>query len=206
MKPYKFATFNCQGLLNPVKKLNIADDFIHLKLTAMMIQETHIKKTGMYILKTSSGEILHLYNSGNENKSAAGVAILIKPTNNQITFRPISDRICAIKTKTGNVTTHLISAYAPTMETTKRQPEETRSFYNTLTSVISKTKRRDCIIIGGDFNAKTRIADRNNLERIVGKYAKNEININGEKLIEFCYINDLRITNTSSSTKISQNQ
>ena len=34
------------------------------------------------------------------------------------------------------------------------------------------------------------------LNRIIGKYAKSDINENGEKLIELCNLNNLRITNT----------
>ena len=34
------------------------------------------------------------------------------------------------------------------------------------------------------------------LNKIIGKYAKSDINENGEKLIELCNLNNLRITNT----------
>lgn len=197
MKPQKFAIFNCQGLLNPVKKVNIADDFIHFNLTAMMLQETHIKTTGMFELKSSTGETLHLYNSGNEKKSSAGVGILVRPNNNKITFEPISDRICVIRTKANNITNNIISVYAPTSEITRKNPEETQRFYDTLTSVVNKVTRRQTIIIEGAFNAKTKMKSKEDeLNKIVGKYAKNEMNENGEKLIEFCNAHNLRITNT----------
>ena len=196
MKIRKFATFNCQGLLNQVKRMNIADDFIHFGLSAMMIQETHIKGNGIHELKTSSGETLHLYNSGHENKSTAGVAVLVK-SNCEVNFDPICERICVIKMKTNDITNNLISAYAPTLDTTKKHPEETQKFYDMLTSVVNKIKRRETIIIGGDFNAKTKVKVKDNaLNKIVGNYAKSDQNENGEKLIEFCNIHDLRITNT----------
>ena len=78
-----------------------------------------------------------------------------------------------------------------------QNPEETSKFYDTLSSIIEKTKNRESVIVGGDCNAKTKMANRDdNLLRIIGKHAKSEININGEQLINFCTLHDLRITNT----------
>ena len=47
MRYKRFATFNCQGLLNKVKQMDIADDFCHHRLTGMMIQETHLQGHGL---------------------------------------------------------------------------------------------------------------------------------------------------------------
>ena len=89
----RIATFNCQGLNKIEKQTSIADDFIHHNLTAMMIQEMHLKSNGIHVLKTSDGRTtLHLYNSGKESKSINGVGILIR-SNLNIKFKPISDRI-----------------------------------------------------------------------------------------------------------------
>ena len=49
------------------------------------------------------------------------------------------------------------------------------------------------IIIGGDFNAKTKI-DQN--IKILGRCARSKINKNGEKVKEFYSLPNLRITNT----------
>ena len=55
------------------------------------------------------------------------------------------------------------------------------------------------ILIGGDFNARTKISDnieRQNYANILGAYARNTINQNGRYLIDFCKINKLKISNT----------
>ncbi|XP_066931881.1 uncharacterized protein [Clytia hemisphaerica] len=70
------------------------------------------------------------------------------------------------------------------------------NFYEKLSSVTKTFKAREALIIGGDFNAKTRAVPNTYPNEIVGKYAKSDININGEKLIEFCMVYNLRITNT----------
>ncbi|XP_066911977.1 uncharacterized protein [Clytia hemisphaerica] len=88
------------------------------------------------------------------------------------------------------------NAYAPTLESTTKKPELTRNFYEKLSSVTKTFKAREALIIGGDFNAKTRAVPNTYPNEIVGKFAKSDININGEKLIEFCMLYNLRITNT----------
>ena len=40
------------------------------------------------------------------------------------------------------------------------------------------------------------------LNKIIGKYAKSDINEKGEKLIELCYLHNLRITNTFFKHKL----
>ena len=69
MRYKRFGPFNCQGLLNKVKQMNIADDFCHHQMTAMMIQETYVQGHGLHQLESSSGEKLHLYFSGHKNRS-----------------------------------------------------------------------------------------------------------------------------------------
>ena len=80
-------------------------------------------------------------------------------------------------TTSKNITCNLISAYAPTLENTIKNPEETNAFYDELTSLLKLNKNRDAVIIGGDFNAKTKLSTYNS-QRVVGKYAKSQINKN----------------------------
>ena len=60
-----------------------------------------------------------------------------------------------------------------------RNPDETRIFYEQLLSLKNSIKQRDVLIIGGDFNAKTKlqVSDIEN-QLAVGKYAKNKVNEN----------------------------
>ena len=73
-----------------------------------------------------------------------------------------------------NVKSHLISTYAPTLENTVRHPDETRIFFEQLSSLINSIKQKGVLIIGGDFNAKTKlqVSEMEN-QLVVGKYAKN---------------------------------
>ena len=53
-------------------------------------------------------------------------------------------------------------------------------------------KTREAVIIGGDFNAKTKSKFNNFPTNIIDKYAKRETNIRGEKMTEFCVMNNLK--------------
>ena len=51
------------------------------------------------------------------------------------------------------------------------------------------------VVFSGYFNAKTKSKSNNFPTNIIDKYTKSEMNTNGEKMIEFCVMNNLKITN-----------
>ena len=192
----KFATFNVQGLLSKTKQMLLADDFLAYNLNALMIQETHLKGQGVLELKSSTGKQVRLYYSGNEKNSSNGVGIIVPPETN-CNFLPISDRLIMLTILDQKIKINLISAYAPTSDRTSKNPEDTVKFYENLSSVIKKTKCKETLIIGGDFNSKTKLSEiPPRLSKVIGSHAKSHINKNGEMLLEFAEMHDLKITNT----------
>ena len=122
----------------------------------------------------------------------------IKTENTNVTFNPVSESICIITTNTTeNIKCHLISAYAPTLKNAARNPDKIRIFYEQLLSLINSIKQRDALIIGGDFNTKTRLqVSEMESQLAVDKYAKNKVNKSGNLLTEFCKLHNLLITDT----------
>ena len=60
-----------------------------------------------------------------------------------------------------------------------------------------RPNKKTALIIGGDFNAKTKQETQNTTRSTaIGNFAKNKINENGELLIEFAEMNYLKLTNT----------
>ena len=115
----RICTYNCQGLLDKSKQRLIADDFKEYRLKVMLVQETHMKNEGMLNLSSTDGEKYNLYYSGHKSKSIHGVGIIVC-NKTKVRFTPVSDRICMVTIKEDkNSQINLISAYAPTMETTK---------------------------------------------------------------------------------------
>ena len=195
MKYTKYATFNCQGLNDDSKKSTLADDFLHYQITVMMLQNTRITGQGVYKITSSNGTELFLYNSGHQSTSH-GVTSFLVTTKAEITFKSISERISILKTTMKKKKYCFISVYAPTNESTVKDPEKKRTFYEQL-SDISDINRNVLIIIGDNFNAKTKMRNRDSLlNKIIGKYGKSDINENGEKLTELFNLHNLRITNT----------
>ena len=105
-----------------------------------------------------------------------------------------------------NTKIHLISCYAPTEDQTTKNREETEKFYNKLSALINRISKRDTLIVGGDFNARTKLTDtnRDGFLNNVGRYARNTINENGKYLVELCKIHNLKLTNTFFKHKPSQ--
>ena len=84
----------------------------------------------------------------------------------------------------------IILVYAPT---TSRPEEEVDDFYELLQSEISHTSNQDFLIVMGDWNSK--VGDRSDYP-VVGKYGLGNKNDAGDRMIDFCKINELFISNT----------
>ena len=148
--------------------------------TVMMLQEITITGQGVHKITSSNSTELFLYNSCHQSKSFGGTGFLVT-TKAEITFKPISERISILTTTMKKRKYCFISVYAPRNESTVKDPEKMRTFYEQLSDIIS-TINRDVLIItiGGDFNAKTKMRSRDPLlNKIIGKYTKNDINENG---------------------------
>lgn len=95
-----------------------------------------------------------------------------------------------MKTQSGYAT--IVSVYAPTEE----HQEEAEQFYATLQTIVQSAPKRDILIILGDFNARVG-KDNGGYEQVMGRHAVDEArNNNGDRLIQFCQINDLVIQGT----------
>ena len=136
----------------------------------MMLQETRITGQGVHKITSSNGNELFLYNSGHQSASYGGTGFLVT-AKAEVIFKPISERISILTITMKKRKYCLISVYAPTNESTVKDPEKTRTFYEQLSDIISSINRNVLIIIGGDFNAKTKMCNRDLLlSQIIGKY------------------------------------
>jgi len=68
-------------------------------------------------------------------------------------------------------------------------------FYTQLQQEINRTRHGDYLIVMGYFNAKVG-ANKLDDREVMGPYGMGERNKRGERLIDFCYVNNLFITNT----------
>ena len=130
----------------------------------------------------------------NESIHREGVAILLNKSAQRslIGYNPISERINTARLRTQIGATTIIQIYAPTSASSE---EEADSFYHQLQQVITTTPSKDILIIMGDFNAKVG-ADWESWNGTLGKFGLDESNDRRERLLNFCALNNLCITNT----------
>ena len=142
-------------------------------VTALATTETKISgKNIIQTLKTRDGKVgYHHYLSGSE-KTKLGVGIIVK-ANTKCSFVPVNDRLCkiTIKKKENNIV--IISAYAPTLDVSKKYPDKRDKFYEELESLVNTVNKRDFLIIAGDFNAKTGSVYRD-FSSVMGKFGKEK--------------------------------
>ena len=132
--------------------------------------------------------------SGQEERGRNGVAIMCdrKSADAIMGYNTVSDRVLSVRFRGGRINTTIIQVYAPTAMAAE---EEQEAFYLDLQGTIDTTPRGDILVIMGDFNAKVG-EDRNGWEEVVGKYGLGVRNEAGERMLEFCDSNELRIMNT----------
>ena len=83
--------------------------------------------------------------------------------------------------------------YAPD---SSHSDEEVDCFYDKLQQKIDQRPRKSRLILLGDFNAKVGTDYQDTMTDVVGKFGLGKTNDRGWKLLEFCAINNLVITNT----------
>ena len=132
--------------------------------------------------------------SGNDSIHREGVAIILNKTAQRslIGYNPISERIISVRLRTQIGVTTIVQVYAPT---TASSEEEITKFYDQLQRQIDTTPSQDILIIMGDFNAKVG-TDWESWNGVLGKFGLGDANERGERLLNFCALNDLCITNT----------
>jgi hypothetical protein len=109
-----------------------------------------------------------------------------------MSYRPVNDRILSARFGTVKGAVTICQVYAPTAEADDASID---SFYSELQQEISRVPRSDQIILMGDFNAKVGMGDEGTWG-VMGRHGIGERNERGERLLDFCCVNNLKITNT----------
>ena len=127
---------------------------------------------------------------------------IILPKDTNADFLRITDRICKATIKRINQPNIvIICGYAPTLERSKKYPNTVENFYNNLESTVNTVNKRDFLIVGGDFNAKTGSAYKLYSD-CMGRHGKGQVNANGLELLNFCLKTNMFLTNTKYNVKM----
>ena len=158
----KIGTFNSQGIrTSAAKQQMLVKDFEMYKMSALAVQEMHIKGYETMKLTSNTSKTYTLYYSGSKNKSENGNGIIV-PSDVNAEFDPICERICKVRIKVNNnVKVNILSIYAPTLNRSEKNYEIRKNFYTKLDSILRNISSRQIVIIAGDVNEKTSSAAKN---------------------------------------------
>jgi hypothetical protein len=103
-----------------------------------------------------------------------------------------SERLLSLLLQTCFGPVSLLSAYAPTLDST---PEEKDQFYQALDETISRTTKTTGLYLLGDLNARVG-ADLESWPTCLGRFGRGKINENGQRQLELLCRHALCVTNT----------
>ncbi|XP_049794436.1 craniofacial development protein 2-like [Schistocerca nitens] len=130
-----------------------------------------------------------LYLSGNNRSGRNGVAVMVNKNVQSCieNVRYISDRIIILKLRFQKETLKVIQIYAPQVGCSE---EEKMDFENVLENHIESAN-----IVMGDFNAQVS-KDRKGFEQVLGCFGYGGRNEEGERLLDLCQRNGMKIANS----------
>ncbi|KAI4470863.1 hypothetical protein MML48_1g12197 [Holotrichia oblita] len=188
-KLWILGTWNIRSIQG--KEIEIIDEFEKNGLAILVITERKKKGKGEMVLK--NGYML-IYSGVEKNQRAkAGVACIIHKTlSNRIkTWEAINERL--LKIEPGDSRTELrtiISVYGPDENETIDKKD---GFWEQLTETTENS--RGAMYVCGDFNG--RVGKQDHIYKtMLGKHGEETRNNNGIRLLDYCQLNNLIITNS----------
>ena len=146
------------------------------------------RRTGSVRQTTTTGETV-LYSGREDNQHHEGVAVIPRKgmEKSLLVWKPVSSRLMRARLRGRHTNIKLIQCYAP-----KNDREDTHkdAFHQQLQEEVDVIPRHDLTIVTGDLNAKVG-SDNMYCDRAMGMHGFGTRNENGERLIDFCSMNNI---------------
>lgn len=181
-----FATWNTQGISGKTEE--IVSELDKLNIDVIALTETKKKGQGTAI----TGNYVHIYSGVPKHERAKrGVSIMIhKKYRNKIKdWEAIDENLIRININILQRNISIIAVYAISDDEPTDKKDD---FFCRLNSVIQSVGNNREIILLGDFNSRT---GSQRSHPVVGPFGEDRSNDNGNRLIDTCQINELKITN-----------
>jgi len=187
-KKLKVGTWNVRSLLQLGKTQIVCGELERYRLDICGLAEVRWGGRGHF---TTAGGHRIVY-SGEDKQGQKGVGIWLnrRIAGALIGYEPINSRLITVRLNAKPRNISIIQVYAPTSE---QEEEQIEQFYMELTTAIARIPKKDIIMVLGDFNAKV---GKGRWSSVVGEEGLGELNTAGERLIDFCMEQDIRLTNT----------
>lgn len=137
--------------------------------------------------------------SSEEKTHQEGVGLLLskKESKSLINWNPVSSRLISVGFIGQGYNITIIQGYVPI---TSHWDDAVDNFYKTLQHTIDNMPRRDIEILMGDFKSQVGV-DIVTWRGVLRRFGYGSINDRGERLQEFCRLNNLNTANTWFSHK-----
>eukprot|EP00794_Sanderia_malayensis_P005102 gene5102-5748_t len=187
----KIATWNVRGLKSLGKLSIVCKEMERHDVSILGLAEVHWTGRGSF----STADACKVIYSGKEQGDGYnhGVGIILNKlvSKTVLGYNPVNDGIITVRSKAHPYNVTVIQFYSPTSDATEVEVE---AFYDILQETLDSIPNRDIKILMGDANAK--IGRTVCASATHGKYGLGEKNEQGQRLLEFCAINNLIVTNT----------
>ncbi len=159
------------------------------KLEIVGLCETRIKGKGEKTLH----ENYKIIYSGNED-GRHGVAIMMSPlmAERMDSMDCRNERVMGITLTIEQTKISIIQTYAPQQGRSLREKEQ---FYETLQEMTETIRHHENVIVMGDMNGHVG-QNRDGVEHVIGEFSIGERNQEGERIIDYCVMNNMSIMNT----------
>ena len=203
-KPKEITNIGCwnvRTLYTIGKSAQLAREMNRYDIDILGISEC--RWTGYGKVKLNTGESV-IFSGREDNLHHHGVAIMMSTKAEQalLEWKPISERIIYARFFSKYIKLSVIQVYAPTNDANE---EDKDHFYEQLQAVVEGIQKHDLLIVMGDLNAK--VGDNKvGFENVMGGHGIGVSNENGEKLLDFCGLNNLLVTGTIFPLKLVHKQ
>ena len=174
------------------RKTGVIDrELFRLNIDIAALQETRLADSGSY--REEHYTFYWKGKSEEENRQhGVGFAVCNKLMSKIEEPTGGTERLLTLRLNTTDGPVTLVCAYAPT---NCSSDEEKEKFYDELDQVVGSIPSTDQTIMLGDFNARVG-ADYEAWKPCLGRFGTGQMNQNGQRLLEFCTLHNLCITNT----------
>jgi exonuclease III len=197
-----FGGWNVRSCFHFAKQQLIIKQLLKYKIQIAALCETGLYDSGIKQI----GDYTLIYSgmsSVKKTRSAHGVGVCLDKTATSVwktsgsEWEAVDERIIKVRLSCTPITVTFIAVYAPVNPSNLTMIQASERFYTGLQETIDRVPKGDMIILMGDFNARIGQQQRQlTAFRNVGPYTVDMINDNGERLVDFCTVNNVVVTNT----------
>lgn len=189
-KNYRYATINV-GTYGE-KEEEIIDIMKERKIDLLGMAEMRMR--GSEDGRELGDGFVLMYSGVREGIRKHGVGIIVGPRLSPCIQRvkSINERLMMCILKIGRIKYRIFQVYAPQQG---HSEEEKDRFMELMEEEVGMEEEGEKCVMMGDFNARVG-KRREEVERVLGLWGEETRNMEGERLVDFCIRNDLKIMNT----------